>query len=113
MPGNSDKKVIREFALAVWGSAIDRKDKQLEEDISTFIWLLEFCRYTGDRPVVPKSMDWIGTILSNAEFGDKRFRTQLRMERYAFAVVLSLIKGNIVNFARETSITQMLDACIT
>jgi hypothetical protein len=94
MPSKSNKQEIKELCLVLWGSAdLFLGSEDDEEDIATFMWLLELCRYSMERSTIPKSSAWISTVLCSEDFDDKRFRSQLRMERQAFVNVLSLIRG--------------------
>ena len=96
MPKKTEKQELSELLLVIGVSGLCCPKLKIyeTEDILTLMSLLEICRYTSVRTPVPKSTNWLETVLCSADYNDARFRGQLRMERAAFCQLVEMIKGN-------------------
>lgn len=54
--------------------------------------LLQSSRYLNKRVLVPKSLEWVTTVLPS--YSDDRFRQEVRVSRRMFALILALIADN-------------------
>jgi len=99
MPSISEKQLIKEIVICLIGCELTL-GKFLPplcslnlDELILFLAHLEEFRYMNVRRSIPKSVHWLETVLPSEDFGEKRFRQQMRMEPESFFHVLQLIKG--------------------
>jgi hypothetical protein len=93
MPIISNKKKLQELVsfIGIHGMIDIRHQLLSDEDLLSFLFLLEISRRTIIKNSIPKSTHWLETVASHNDFDDKRFRAHFRMDRSAFVDLTGIL----------------------
>lgn len=98
MPKKTEKQELKELVVVVGALGYCSPTLKIFESLDTLslLALLDICRYSCSRSLVPKSSDWVRTVLSSEDYDEGRFRGQMRMEKSMFCDLVDTLKGTYI-----------------
>jgi len=97
MPSTTEKEELRQLILLLLADVMC-KTKILgyssvldEDELLHLLMMIESSRYLNERIKIPKSVEWVQSVLPKLD--DRRFRSKMRMDRRTFAKIYSYLRG--------------------